>query len=71
MIENLDLDQSSHRSYLDELDDIDAHLSQSEKLSYSSPQPLGGIRSSFAALCATIKNWFHRKDSDNGDGAIL
>lgn len=65
MVANLNLDQSSERTYLDDLDDIAA----TEK-SYRNPEQLPrGIHASAVNILNAIKRWFNRSDGPDDDGA--
>jgi hypothetical protein len=68
MVSGLNLDQSSPRTYLDDLEDID----QSERAEiYTPPRVKRGLRGSIHHLLQSIKNWWKRPDSHDGDGAIV
>lgn len=70
MVEGLRLDQSEPRTYLDELEDIDQHLTREEKNSYLNAPRLGGIRNSFKNFLATLRRWY-RGNNREDDGAAL
>jgi hypothetical protein len=71
LVSGLSLDQSSPRSYLDELDEIDND--SSEKLQYSHlPQDRRDLNQRITSALETIKRWWRRGNTDdNGDGAVL
>jgi hypothetical protein len=68
MVSGLNLDQSSPRTYLDDLDELEREeadelnrinrLDQSEKTSYKN-------------IVQAIKRWWHREGRDESDGAQL
>ena len=67
MVANLNLDQSSERTYLDDLDDIEA-----AEQSYRNPEHLPrGIHASAANFFSAIKRWFNRSDGPDDDGARI
>lgn len=72
MVSGLSLDQSSPRSYLDELDAI--VNDSSEKLLYSNlPQDRRNLNERFTSAIEIIKRWWKRDNNDgnDGDGAVL
>lgn len=72
MVSGLNLDQSSPRTYLDELDAIEK--SESEEL-YLPPRTKRGLHGTVNHISETIKRWWKRPNSqdgaDDGDGAIV
>jgi hypothetical protein len=68
MVSGLTLDQSSPRTFLDELDDFDKN--DSSQL-YIAPRVKRGFHGSFSHLIDSIKRWWKRPNSDDGDGAIV
>jgi hypothetical protein len=68
MVSGLNLDQSSPRTYLDELEDIDR--SENAEI-YMPPRVKRGIHGSVAHLIESIKRWWKRPNSHDGDGAIV
>lgn len=68
MVSGLNLDQSSPRTYLDELDAIEE--SEAAEL-YLPPRTKRGIHGTVNHICETIKRWWKKPDSQDGDGAIV
>lgn len=68
LVAGLNLDQSSPRTYLDDLDDLAA--SESAQL-YHLPPPTRGIRRSIMSAIETIKGWWRMPGGDENDGAVL
>lgn len=67
MVADLNLDQSSERTYLDDLDDIEA----AEK-SYRNPEQLPrGIHTNASNIFTAIKRWFNRNNGPDDDGARI
>jgi len=68
MVSGLNLDQSSPRTYLDELDAIEE--SEGAEL-YLPPRTKRGIHGTVNHISETIKRWWKKPDSQDGDGAIV
>lgn len=72
MVSSLNLDQSSPRTYLDELEEIEK--SESAEL-YLPPRTKRGLHGTVKHISETIKRWWKRPNSqegaDDGDGAIV
>ena len=68
MVSGLNLDQSSPRTYLDELDAIEE--SEGAEL-YLPPRTKRGIHGAVNHISETIKRWWKKPDSQDGDGAIV
>ena len=68
MVSGLNLDQSSPRTYLDELDAIEK--SESAEL-YLPPRTKRGLHGAINHITETIKRWWRRPNSQDGDGAIV
>lgn len=68
MVSGLNLDESSSRTYLDELEEMDKQ--QSREL-YLPPRRKGDLRSRASAIVETIKSWWRRPGSNDGDGAVV
>lgn len=68
MVSGLNLDQSSPRTYLDELEAIDK--SESHQL-YLPPTQKRGLRGTLLHFVASIKSWWRRPDSHDDDGAVV
>ena len=68
MVADLNLDQSSPRTYLDELDEI----SKAENLEiYYPPVIKRGLHGSFIHFVESIKRWWNNPPRDDSDGAIV
>lgn len=65
MVSGLNLDQSSPRTYLDELEAIEE--SESAEL-YLPPRSKRGLHGSMHNIIETIKRWWKRPDSRDGSG---
>jgi len=68
MVSGLNLDQSSPRTYLDDLDEIereevDEHYRKNQFSALSDASGMG--------IFQAIKQWWNRKDNNEGDGAKL
>jgi hypothetical protein len=72
MVSGLNLDQSSPRTYLDELAEIEK--SESAEL-FLPPRTKRGLHGTVAHIGESIKRWWKRPHSqggtDDGDGAIV
>ncbi|MBP6147727.1 MAG: hypothetical protein KA423_01395 [Candidatus Planktophila sp.] len=72
MVSGLNLDQSSPRTYLDELAEIEK--SESAEL-FLPPRTKRGLHGTVAHISESIKRWWKRPHSqggtDDGDGAIV
>jgi hypothetical protein len=68
MVSGLNLDQSSPRTYLDELDAIEK--SESDEI-YLPPRTKRGLHGTVAHISESIKRWWKRPNSQDGDGAIV
>ena len=68
MVSGLNLDQSSPRTYLDELEAIEE--SESAEL-YLPPRTKRGLHGTLNHISKTIKSWWKRPNSQDGDGAIV
>ena len=68
MVSGLNLDQSSPRTYLDELDEIERE--EVAEL-YRKNQRSGFSKVSRRGIIQAIKQWWNRKDNNEGDGAQL
>jgi hypothetical protein len=66
MVSGLNLDQSSPRTYLDELDEIERE--EVAEL-YRKNQSSGLSKMSRTGIIQAIKQWWNRKDNNEGDGA--
>ncbi|CAN2205738.1 hypothetical protein MCEJIRE27_00866 [Candidatus Nanopelagicaceae bacterium] len=68
MVADLNLDQSSPRTYLDELEDI----SKAERLEiYNPPAIKRGIHGTVTHLLESIKRWWKKPPRDDSDGAVV
>jgi hypothetical protein len=68
MVSGLNLDQSTPRTYLDELDEIERE--EVAEL-YRKNQSSGLDKVSGAGFIQAIKQWWNRRDNNEGDGAKL
>ena len=68
MVSGLSLDQSSPRTYLDELDAIEEN--ESAEI-YLPPRTQRGLHGTINHISETIKRWWNRPNSQDGDGAIV
>ncbi len=68
MVSGLNLDQSSPRTYLDELDEIERE--EVAEL-YRKNQRSGISKVSRTGIIQAITQWWNRKDNNEGDGAKL
>lgn len=68
MISGLNLDQSSPRTYLDDLDAIEKN--ENAEL-YLPPRTKRGLHGTVSHISESIKRWWKRPDSQDGDGAIV
>jgi hypothetical protein len=68
MIEGLNLDQSSPRTYLDDLDDLAA---LEAKEIYQIPRTRRGLHGSITHVISTIKSWWRKPGNDDNDGAVV
>jgi len=68
MVSGLSLDQSSPRTFLDELDGFDKNDTSEI---YMPPRVKRGLHGSFTHLVDSIKRWWKRPESHDGDGAIV
>lgn len=68
MVADLNLDQSSPRTYLDELDEIDK--SENSDL-YIPPKTKRGLHGSVSHIIESVKRWWKKPPRDESDGAVL
>ena len=68
MVSGLNLDQSSPRTYLDDLDAIEKN--ENAEL-YLPPRTKRGLHGTVSHISESIKRWWKRPDSQDGDGAIV
>ncbi len=68
MVADLNLDQSSPRTYLDELDEI-AKAERSEI--YNPPAVKRGLHGTILHLQESIKRWWNKPPRDDSDGAVV
>lgn len=68
MVSGLNLDQSSPRTYLDELEAIEE--SEAVEL-YLPPRVKRGLHGTIDHTIKSIKSWWKRPNSSDGDGAIV
>lgn len=68
IVSGLNLDQSSPRTYLDDLDAVQQDVIGEVDRSYQAP--IKG-ENSLNGIIQAIKRWWHRKENNEGDGAEL
>jgi replicative superfamily II helicase len=68
MVAELNLDQSSPKTYLDELEEIEA--SENSEIFYP-PVIKRGIHGTFLHMQEAIKRWWNKPPRDDSDGAIV
>lgn len=68
MVADLNLDQSSPRTFLDELDEIDR--SENSHL-YIPPKTKRGLHGSVNHIIESVKRWWKKPPRDDSDGAIV
>jgi hypothetical protein len=68
MVADLNLDQSSPRTYLDELDEI-SKIEKSEI--YYPPVIKRGLNGTFIHFIESVKRWWNKPPRDDSDGAIV
>lgn len=68
MVSGLNLDQSSPRTYLDDLDAVQRDEIGEVDRSYQ--VPIKGVNS-LSGIIQAITRWWHRKENKEGDGAEL
>jgi hypothetical protein len=76
MVSGLNLDQSSPRTYLDDLDELEREeadeLNRTHRFdSYHINPKKSSVENSMKSFLRTIKRWWDRKDRDESDGAQL
>ena len=71
MVSGLNLDQSSPRTYLDELEDFEANDKREAAELFIPPRTKRGLHGTVSHMIETIKRWWKRPDSQDGDGAIV
>jgi hypothetical protein len=68
MVADLNLDQSTPRTYLDELDEI----SKAERTEiYDPPVVKRGLHGTILHLQESIKRWWNKPPRDDSDGAVV
>ena len=68
MVADLNLDQSSPRTYLDELAEID---SQERSEIYNVPVVRRGLHGTINNIFAAITRWWRKPPRGDGDGAVV
>ena len=71
MVANLNLDQSSPTTYLDELDAIDRSASKENLEIYYPPRIKRGINGTVNHWIESIRSWWRRPGGDGSDGAVV
>ncbi|CAN2203976.1 hypothetical protein MCEMRE196_00861 [Candidatus Nanopelagicaceae bacterium] len=68
MVADLNLDQSSPRTFLDELEEID----ESERTHlYIPPKKSRGLHGSVKYIIESVQRWWKKPPRDDSDGAIV
>jgi hypothetical protein len=68
IVADLNLDQSSPRTYLDELDEIEK--SENSEI-YNPPIVKRGLHGTILHLQESIKRWWNKPPRDDSDGAVV
>lgn len=68
MVSGLNLDQSSPRTYLDDLEELDKEEAAEF---YRVNQVASGRKNPFPGIIQAIIRWWNRKDNNEGDGATV
>jgi hypothetical protein len=68
MVAGLNLDQSTPRTYLDDLDDLERE--EADAL-HRANRAVPHSRNSFISIFGAINRWWNRKGNDESDGAEL
>ena len=68
MVSGLNIDQSSPRTYLDDLEEIDRE--EVNEL-YRANQVASGRKNPIPGIIQAIIRWWNRKDNNEGDGATV
>lgn len=68
MVADLNLDQSSPRTYLDELDEIQA---QERSVQFIPPRTRRGLHGSMSHIKAALQRWWNKPPRDDSDGAVV
>jgi hypothetical protein len=68
MVAGLNLDQSSPRTFLDEIEEIHARQDAAPPLP---PRVKQGMHGTLIQLFAAVKKWWNRPNNDESDGATV
>jgi hypothetical protein len=72
MVSGLNLDQSSPRTYLDDLDELEREeVDELNRVNRVANAKTHSERNSIQSIFSAIKRWWDRKDRDESDGAQL
>lgn len=71
LVAGLNLDQSSPRTYLDDLEDIEANERKENEEIYQPPIIRRGLRGTFIHFVSALKGWWSKPNRDDGDGAVV
>lgn len=72
MVAGLNLDQSSPRTYLDDLDELEREeVDELNRVNRSRNPKSDSWKSSLRSIPEAIKRWWDREDRDESDGAQL
>lgn len=71
MISGLNLDQSSPRTFLDELDELAQVEREEERSLYLPPSQRLTVRERISSIFNSIQRWWRNPRSDDDDGAVV
>lgn len=71
MISGLNLDQSSPRTFLDELDELAQVEREEERSLYLPPSQRLTVRERISSIFNSIQRWWRNPHSDDDDGAVV
>lgn len=71
MVADLNLDQSSPRTYLDDLDAIEKNEKSENSEIYNPPAVKRGLHGTLVHLQESVKRWWNKPPRDDSDGAVV
>lgn len=71
MVADLNLDQSSPRTYLDDLDDLEAAEKSERNQLYYPEHVKRGFHGGVQNIIESIKRWWQKPPRDDSDGAVV
>lgn len=71
MVADLNLDQSSPRTYLDDLDEIAEYERAEQQQIFQPPRTRRGLHGSIEHIKQSITRWWNKPPSDDSDGAVV